>query len=276
MSIVSAAAPAAGPLAAPQAWSRGTDLRLCLSREGIGRGARLKHRDRVSRSLCCRRQHCRTSHAVHSTAAGDGDRPWKLWKDLLGDSLSAPPAGDLHIRPAQLEEWPDVADIQAISFHIPSKLAMMNTVAFNNFRAEVRATLSQKLKYADMDRFCCLVAESKSDAKLVGVVEVSLLNEKEVLMRLDAPAASYAYIACMAVDPDRRRDGVASALLAAAEQVAVRWKQGVAVLDVYEDNVPARKLYEANGYSAKKFDPDWVKVVGRRKRLHMDKLLAPL
>mmetsp|Transcript_9892 Transcript_9892/g.17802 ORF Transcript_9892/g.17802 Transcript_9892/m.17802 type:complete len:132 (-) Transcript_9892:75-470(-) len=121
--------------------------------------------------------------------------------------------------------------------------------------------------------FCCLVAERKTDSKLIGVVEVSILQDKEVLGRLENIACSYAYIACMAVSPTERRSGTASALLAAAEQVAVRWDQKVAVLDVYEDNGPAFQLYEKNGYASRKFDPGWVKFIGRRQRLHMDKLL---
>jgi len=67
----------------------------------------------------------------------NGDGASKLWQDLLGDGLWAPPTGELHIRPIQDNEWPEVADIQAMSFHTPMKIGMMNAVAYNSFRVSL-------------------------------------------------------------------------------------------------------------------------------------------
>ena len=52
------------------------------------------------------------------------------------------------------------------------------------------------------------------------MVEVSYLNEKEVLRSLPPGTAAFAYIASMAVDPVWQQRGVAKALLEAAELVA--------------------------------------------------------
>lgn len=54
------------------------------------------------------------------------------------------------------------------------------------------------------------------------MVEVSYLDEKEVLRSLPPGAAAFAYIASMAVDAAWQRQGAASALLTAAERVAGR------------------------------------------------------
>lgn len=48
---------------------------------------------------------------------------------------------------------------------------------------------------------------------------------------------SYAYVACMAVDDDWRRQGVASDLLAHAEKMAGRWMLTWVLLHVHVDNV---------------------------------------
>ena len=87
------------------------------------------------------------------------------------------------------------------------------------------------------------------------MVEVSLLDERSVLQRLPEGAASYAYIASMAVDPAWQRQGVARALLRAAEAAAGVWREPQALLHVYADNLPAISLYEDSGYSTVYQDP---------------------
>ncbi len=52
------------------------------------------------------------------------------------------------------------------------------------------------------------------------MVEVSYLDEKEVLRSLGPGAAAFAYIASMAVDSAWQQRGVATALLRGAEEVA--------------------------------------------------------
>jgi ribosomal protein S18 acetylase RimI-like enzyme len=58
---------------------------------------------------------------------------------------------------------------------------------------------------------------------------------------------SYAYVACMAVEPEARRSGAASALLGAAERMAGKWQQNWVLLHVYTDNFPGLRLYHRNG-----------------------------
>ncbi len=53
-----------------------------------------------------------------------------------------------------------------------------------------------------------------------------------------------------------------------------RWGQTVAVLDVHEENSAAVRLYESAGYQSTSVDPDWVKLLGKRKKLHMQKALS--
>ncbi|MGA8473479.1 MAG: GNAT family N-acetyltransferase [Candidatus Cybelea sp.] len=56
------------------------------------------------------------------------------------------------------------------------------------------------------------------------------------------------FVAYMAVDPECRRSGVGTALLAAAEDEAKRRGLPYMALMVTEDNLAARRLYERGGY----------------------------
>ena len=57
-----------------------------------------------------------------------------------------------------------------------------------------------------------------------------------------------AFVAYMAVEPGVRRDGVGTALLAAAEDEARRRGLPYMALMVTEENAAARRLYERGGY----------------------------
>ncbi len=57
-----------------------------------------------------------------------------------------------------------------------------------------------------------------------------------------------AFVAYMAVEPDRRREGIAAALLAAAEDEARRRGAPYMALMVTDENEAARRLYERRGY----------------------------
>lgn len=56
------------------------------------------------------------------------------------------------------------------------------------------------------------------------------------------------FIAYMAVEPEERRHGAGAALLAAAEDYSRERGLPTISLMVTEDNVPARRLYDAAGY----------------------------
>ena len=59
---------------------------------------------------------------------------------------------------------------------------------------------------------------------------------------------AYAYVASMAVPLPARRQGVATRLLVAAEEVAKRWGFGYTVLHVMKQNTGGVELYRARGY----------------------------
>ena len=147
------------------------------------------------------------------------------------------------------------------------------------------AEMNKKLKYNPEDRFICLVAEPRNsifgttqnndnktgESTVAGVIEVSYIDEKEVLSSLDPGTTGVAYIQSMAVDPALRRQGIASTMLSAAERVAREWAEQLAVLHVYQDNTKAIELYKKAGFAVIFQDAPWLAKLAVRPRFLMRK-----
>jgi len=119
-----------------------------------------------------------------------------------------------------------------------------------------------------------LRADSPSAAggsNILGVIEVGVQDEQDVLQHLPTGMETYAYISSMAVAPHMRRCGIGAALLQAAEQQAVLWGQQLVALHVYETNQRAMKLYQSHGLVNHASDPAWRKYVGGKVRQLMVK-----
>jgi ribosomal protein S18 acetylase RimI-like enzyme len=183
-----------------------------------------------------------------------------------------------------------VVRMQTDGFHEPNLLFFLDSTFKRFFAAEVLSEMNKKLKYNPEDRFVCLVAEDVSKLKnsnnstdggggnefadaVVGVVEVSYIDEKEVLSSLEPGRTGVTYIQSMAVDLSRRRQGAAVAMLMAAEQVAMEWSQQLAVLHVYQDNDSAVKLYKKQGFEIIFQDAPWLAKLAVRPRFLMRKNL---
>jgi ribosomal protein S18 acetylase RimI-like enzyme len=115
---------------------------------------------------------------------------------------------------------------------------------------------------------------SYSTGRLVGVVEVALQDEAEVLQHLPLGVSNYAYISSMAVAADARRAGIGCTLLQAAEQQAALWQQALVSLHVYDTNVAALKLYEKHGMKVLATDSKLRRVLGGKVRHLMVKDVA--
>lgn len=106
---------------------------------------------------------------------------------------------------------------------------------------------------------------------IMGVVEVGVQDEADVLQYLAGHSGTYAYITSMAVAPHLRRCGVGRALLQAAEQQAANWGQDVVALHVYDSNTAAIRLYEKHGMRCYGKDPAWKAMIGGKVRQLMVK-----
>ena len=195
------------------------------------------------------------------------------------------------INKENLQEVAAVVRMQTDGFHEPNFIPFLDSTFKRFFAAEVLSEMNKKLKYNPDDRFVCLVAEdmtklkkeSSSDGNnnggvesssvnaVVGVVEISYIDEKEVLSSLEPGRTGVTYIQSMAVDLSTRRRGAASALLLAAEQVAMEWSEKLAVLHVFQDNTSAVKLYKKQGFEIIFQDAPWLAKLAVRPRFLMRK-----
>ncbi|XP_057457058.1 GCN5-related N-acetyltransferase 10, chloroplastic [Lotus japonicus] len=172
------------------------------------------------------------------------------------------------------DETRQAAQVQAEAFHIP--VALFNDLFFQFFQAEVLAGLLYKLKNSPPNRYACLVAEpAKNDLDsphLVGVTDVTVLRDQDVLQHLPAEAEEYLYISGIAVSKTFRRRKIATALLKACDMLSILWGFEFLALRAYEDDLGARKVYANAGYQVVSRDPPWTSNwIGRKPRVLMIK-----
>ena len=138
------------------------------------------------------------------------------------------------VRPARLDDRAFIDELGAASAQeTVSPLRMVQQhVAAEGFR--------KLLEYCDARSRAVLVAER--DGQRAGFVIVLFDLLDEVSQR------SQAFVAYMAVSPAHRRQGVAMALLDAAEEEARRFGLSHVTLMVTEASLPARKLYAKAGF----------------------------
>lgn len=195
-----------------------------------------------------RQQHCRQRHWRRSKSR---DTLCLLQTTMQRQITTMAAWGNSRWRVRQLakDELMWAAQVQFEGFHTPQKFMPLDALSRMTFRAEVVSTLKQKLQYNTPDSFACLVAErTNGDRTTVGVADVSLQSDKEVLRKLPEAVEQYAYLSSMAVDSALRRQGAAQALLSAAEQMAGTWKQRYLALHLHTDNTPALRLYRRAGF----------------------------
>ena len=185
--------------------------------------------------------------------------------------------GDAQFRVRQLdrsnpEEIRRVVTLQAEGFHKTNPIPFFDSFLKTSFRAEVLSEMMRKIRFNPADRFVCLVAEytqQDNPQNVVGVVEVSYIDEKEVLQSLEPGTPGVVYLASMTVDPGFRNKGVAKLLLKAAFEVTKEWNEEQCVLHVYQDNAAAVELYKGAGFLTIFQDAAWLAKVAVRPRFLM-------
>ena len=142
----------------------------------------------------------------------------------------------------------EASKIIAKVFYKASFFAFADAFFLHLLEDEVCDGILGARQHLDEDEFAILVAREGRDGPIIGVVQVSLQTEDDVIQNLPSGAQSYVYISNMAVLPEMRRKGIGSALLSAAEFVGWLWAEHEIVLKVYEDNTAAREFYAQCGY----------------------------
>ncbi|KAJ3683491.1 hypothetical protein LUZ60_013718 [Juncus effusus] len=170
------------------------------------------------------------------------------------------------------EEIRLAAYVQAEAFHEP--VALFNGLFFAFFKAEVLSDLIIRMRNSASDRYACLVAESVSEStssqEIVGVLDVTVQRDKDVLIHIK-DSEEYLYISGIAVLKKFRRKKVATVLLKACDVLSRIWRYKYLALRAYEDDFRAQNLYLNAGYKVVETDPIWTAWIGNRRRVLMIK-----
>jgi ribosomal protein S18 acetylase RimI-like enzyme len=120
---------------------------------------------------------------------------------------------------------------------------------------EARSFVSDHLARRSLKR---LLGRPSACLRVVAAKQGSAVHGYSLVLFRKGSAVARLY--SIAVDGERRSEGLGRRLLADAEAVAIRRKQRVLRLEVREDNLPAIRLYERRGY----------RLVGRYNRYYTD------
>ena len=149
-----------------------------------------------------------------------------------------------YVRPADLNDVPQLAGVLAKSFYPPlGWQRWLHPI----LRFGIHEDIKQRLQSAQ-PHYRCFVAISPGvttrQDQVVGTVEISCRRYR--LWNFNQP--QQVYLSNLAVREDWRRQGVAHQLLAASEQQATDWGFQELYLHVMADNGRALRLYEKMGY----------------------------
>lgn len=106
--------------------------------------------------------------------------------------------------------------------------------------------------------------------ELVGVVDVTVQRDADVLRHLEG-TREYLYVSGIAVLNKFRRQKIATVMLEACDVLSCRWGFNHLALRAYEEDSAAQKLYLKAGYRVVSVDPDWMTLIGRKRRVLMIK-----
>jgi ribosomal protein S18 acetylase RimI-like enzyme len=177
----------------------------------------------------------------------------------------------LIIRHANLKDIQQMSDILTRSFHPPIGLMywfypLLKLGVCEDIRTRLRSS---------SPHYNCLVATksgnqlSTAKQEIVGTVEISLRKAYHWYH-----CKQYIYIANLAVNPNYRRQGIATKLLRKCEQIAYSWGFESIYLHVLDNNNQARKLYFNNHYKIKQIESNLLNWFGNKpQRLLLEKKL---
>lgn len=168
-------------------------------------------------------------------------------------------SSDIIIRKATKEDIPKVAEVLTYGFH---RLNQWLWWLYPVLKMGIRDDLSQRAS-SPQNQYCCLIALQEQQ-KIVGTIELAVRTSYHWHGKKE-----YVYLSNLAVLPNYRRQGIASALLKKCEEVAVSWGFERLYLHVLAENETGKTVYLRNGYSVKQVDTDLYSlfVVGKRRWL---------
>ncbi len=161
------------------------------------------------------------------------------------------PVGKLQIRVATPDDFLDIAQIVAESFH--SREGLWGW-AFPLLRVGIYEDIRHRLKFPIPHHICLVAVDATSeDQKIMGTIEMGVrVSDAWAIVNPGFP-----YLSNLAVHPSYRRLGVGSSLLIRCEQISQEWGFQDLYLHVLENNYHARQLYFKLAYRVYKVESPW-------------------
>jgi ribosomal protein S18 acetylase RimI-like enzyme len=203
-----------------------------------------------------------TNSSLHPITTKPTLTPW-FFNSSHPESLAAihfQASSKFQVRVAISSDLHSVAQIVAESFH--SRHGMWGW-AFPFLRLGIYEDLRHRLASRDPHHICLVVVDSLTGTnQLVGTVEMTVrFNDSWTQL-----GRSFPYLSNLAVNPEYRRQGAASQLLHACEQMALSWGFQELYLHVLENNQQAQRLYFKSGYRVNKIESSLNRFVFWRSR----------
>jgi ribosomal protein S18 acetylase RimI-like enzyme len=185
------------------------------------------------------------------------------------------------IRRASPDDLPQLTDLLSRSFYNRSGWLAW---AYPLVKLGIQEDLKQRLQ-AQKTNYMCLTAidtaphltsadwqvEGQPGSTQSEMVAGTLELSERQSWPWQALSPKYIYLSNLAVRPDLRRRGIALALLAHAERLALTWDFKDLYLHVMEDNVQARGLYRKAGFrlcQTEETPYSWLGLQAKRLLLH--------
>jgi len=164
------------------------------------------------------------------------------------------------IRPATSTDLTGVAQIIAESFHAQNGIWGWT---FPLIRLGIYEDLRHRLASPSPHQVCLVAVDTNHAANnLVGTVELGV-RFSDAWRQV---SRTFPYLSNLAVHPKYRRQGAASALLAACDKIAMSWGFQDLYLHVLESNHQAQQLYFKQGYRVYELESHWNTFFVRRSR----------
>ncbi|MDJ0736197.1 MAG: N-acetyltransferase [Nostocaceae cyanobacterium] len=182
-----------------------------------------------------------------------------------------PPACQFPIRGATPADLTAVSQIIAESFHSQKGIWRCT---FPLLRLGIYEDLRHRLTLGAPHHICLVAVDGTSTdvtPQLVGTVEMGVRLSDSWIQA----GRSFPYLSNLAVHPQYRRQGIASGLLQASEEIAHSWGFCDLYLHVLENNHRAQELYFKLGYRVHKIESHWnTFLFGRSRQIFLRKHLC--
>jgi GNAT superfamily N-acetyltransferase len=173
------------------------------------------------------------------------------------------------VRPATTADINSLAKLLVFGFYAEVNQSILSSWLYPLLCWSIRLDLASKLTEKSVDSIC-LVAADQNSKQAIATIELHFRK----IGSFWSTSVKSAYLSSLAVDPNFRRNGIASLLIENAEIIAKEKGYVEMYLHVIKENKPARQLYQKLNYCLSKSESNFAtRLLGFPNRLLLHKYL---